>query len=712
MQALPMPLTRDLVLIGGGHTHALVLRKWAMTPLPGARLTVINPGPTAPYSGMLPGFVAGHYDRDALDIDLVQLARFAGARLILQPACGIDPANRLVLFENRPPAAFDIASVDVGITSDMPALPGFAEHAVPAKPLGPFTQRWDAYRSGDGHARVAVIGAGVAGAELAMAMAHALQSRGRATQVTLLDRNQAFDGLHPKTQHALRQALARQNVTLIENASVSEVCKDGVLLTDDTLIEADFVVGAAGARPHDWIATSGLALENGYIAVDETLRSSDPAIFAVGDCAYMTAWPRPKAGVYAVRQAPILLENLRNSLMENGRLRRYRPQDDYLKLISLGRKSALADRVGLRAAGGLIWRWKDHIDRKFMAKFRDFQPMPQPALPRFHAAGMRDALGENPACGGCGSKIGSHALRRALAPSDMDSIRDDAAVLEFGGVRQVLSTDHLRSLTDDPSVMARIAAIHALGDIWAMGAQPQAATATLILPRVSPMLAERILSEIMETARHTMQEAGAEIVGGHSSMGMELTIGFTVTGLAQDRAITLAGAKPGDALVLTKPIGTGVVMAAEMQTKARGDWVRAALTSMTTPQIEAAHALRHANAMTDVTGFGLAGHLQNICDASGTGAIVDRACVPLLPGAMALSKNGIRSTLFPENRLALPGLPDDPLTDLLFDPQTAGGLLAAVPGDAENLVAALTEKGVSAAVIGRMTDRSGQLEIR
>ncbi|MFB1025100.1 MAG: bifunctional NADH dehydrogenase FAD-containing subunit/selenide, water dikinase SelD, partial [Octadecabacter sp.] len=122
-----IPYTRDLVLVGGGHTHALVLRSWGMNPLPGVRLTVINPGPTAPYSGMLPGFVAGHYTRDELDIDLVQLARFAGARLIAGKATAIDPVGKTITVLGRPDIAYDVAAIDVGITSEMPRLAGFAD---------------------------------------------------------------------------------------------------------------------------------------------------------------------------------------------------------------------------------------------------------------------------------------------------------------------------------------------------------------------------------------------------------------------------------------------------------------------------------------------------------------------------------------------------------------------------------------------------------
>ena len=176
----PLPLTRELVLIGGGHSHALILKRWGMRPLPGVRVTVVNPGAVAAYSGMLPGFVAGHYVREDLELDLLRLARFAGARAVLGRATGIDREARLIHVEGRPPIRYDIASIDIGITSAMPDLTGFAEHGIPAKPLEAFASRWDQFRkealAGEVAPEVAVIGGGVAGAELAMAMAQNLKT--------------------------------------------------------------------------------------------------------------------------------------------------------------------------------------------------------------------------------------------------------------------------------------------------------------------------------------------------------------------------------------------------------------------------------------------------------------------------------------------------------------------------------------------------------
>lgn len=718
MQNNPLPLSRDLVLIGGGHAHALVLRKWGMNPLPGARITVINPEPTAPYSGMLPGFLAGHYPRDALNIDLVRLARFAGARVILGAVSEIDPKTKTIIVPGDPPINYDVASIDIGITSAMPTLPGFSQHAVPAKPLDQFSRAWSEFKTQSGCADVAVIGGGVAGAEIAMAFAYALRLAGRDANVSLIDRHSVLSTMPPKSKKTLLEALKAQSVQIYEHAHITKVTGDGVVLSDGQTIAAQFVCGAAGAKPHDWIASTTLEQQQGFINVDEHLLTSDPNVFAVGDCAHMVKSPRPKAGVFAVRQADILYENLRVRLSEKGNLQAYRPQKDYLKLISLGEKSALGDRFGVSFQGPAIWKWKNRIDQTFMDKFRILPKMSQPKLPEERAAGAAEVLGGKPLCGGCGSKIGRNALQAALAqintparPDIQYLAGDDSALLITGGVNQVISTDHLRAMINDPVAMTRIAANHALGDIWAMGASPQAATATVILPRMSAMLAERTLTEIMLAAQTFFSNAGAAIVGGHSSQGGELTIGFTVTGLCENRPITLCAAKPGDTLILTKPIGSGVIMAAEMTGDARGEWVAGALGHMSAPQGQAAKILAEANAMTDVTGFGLAGHLMNICQKSAVGARLRVSDVPLLPGSLELSQTGTRSSLFPENRLVLPGLASDPRSDLLFDPQTAGGLLAAVSGNPAEHMAQLKSAGFEAAIIGEITADVGQISI-
>lgn len=718
-----LPLTRDLVLIGGGHAHALVLRMWGMAPLPGVRLTVINPLPTAAYSGMLPGHIAGHYPREALQVDLVRLARHAGARLILGRATGIDRAAQQVIVPGRAPVSYDLAAIDIGITAEMPGLPGFGRHAVPVKPLDGFADAWEAYvqdvAAGRRLGRVAVIGGGVAGVELALAAAHRL---GRAGEVTVLEAEPAaLMALGRGARGRLLAHCARLGVRVRTGARVVRVDVDAVALADGGQIASDFTLGTGATRPQPWLADTGLALTEGFVTVDATLRSSDPLIFAAGDIAHMAHAPRPKAGVYAVRQGPVLMANLCAAL-SGGPLKPYAPQRDYLKLVSAGSRHAVADKWGLPLDGAWLWRWKNRIDTRFMATVHDLPQMPDAPLPGPLALGVAEELGSRPLCGGCGAKMGRGALQTAL--SDLPAPRrsdvepapgDDAAVLRIGAVRQVITTDHLRAFCEDPWLLARITAIHAMGDIWAMGARPQAALAQVILPRLAPPLQERTLREIVDAAGAEFRNAGADLVGGHTSIGAELTLGFAVTGLC-DVPIGLAGAQPGDALVLTKALGTGVILAAEMLRAAPGDSVAAALAAMCRPQGEAAALLApHAHAMTDVTGFGLAGHLLGMIDASGAAARLSLAAIPVLPGAAALSAAGHGSTLLASNITVLAGrmtAPQNPLVALLHDPQTAGGLLAAVPAtQAAALVAQIRGLGLDAAVIGQITEGAPHLTV-
>lgn len=716
-----VPFTRDLVFVGGGHAHALVLRKWGMNPLPGARLTVINPGPTAPYTGMLPGYIAGHYSRDTLEIDLMRLARFAGARLILSHATAIDRNAKLIHVEGRGPVAYDVASIDIGITARM-GIEGFSEHAVGAKPLDVYASAWrtflDAVGGGDKAATVAVIGGGVAGCELAMAMAFALREKGAKPEVTVIEAGPTISGVGPRARRKLSNAMQGLGITFLPNAKVTQIESGQVILEGHAPVAAALCVGAAGAFPHHWIAQTDLPLEDGFIVVEPDLRvKGDTDLFAVGDCAHMPFAPRPKAGVFAVRAAPVLYENLRGVLTE-GKLRSFRPQKSYLKLISLGGKSAMAEKYGLAPAAPLLWQWKDRIDRAFMDKLDELPVMKVPALPSVVAKGVQEDAQVIPLCGGCGAKVGGGVLSQVISAgqgtSQADVVAgpgDDAAILRqpCGGY-QVLSTDHLRAFIDDPVQMTRIAAVHALGDIWAMGATPQAALSTLVLPRMSAALQARTLREINGAAQDVFAQAGASIIGGHTTMGAELTIGFTVTGLRDDMPITVSGAQAGDMLLLTRPIGTGVILAAHMAGKAPARIVADVLSAMEQPQQAAAAILRDAHAMTDVTGFGLAGHIQAICAASRLRADVTRDKIPVYAGARTLSDQGIRSSLLAANIADAPttGI-DDPL---LHDPQTAGGLLAALsPDAAEKAMEALRAAGVEAVIIGKLSAGSGPIHV-
>ncbi len=714
------PSTRDLLLVGGGHAHALVLRAWAMNPLPGARLTLIDPAPAAAYTGMLPGFIAGHYRRSEIMIDLVRLATAAGARHIRDRAAGLDPAAGEVILGSGERLAYDLLSLDIGAGSAPEALPGFDDFGLAVKPFGAFASRWESFAAtAPAAARVAVIGGGAGGIEVALAAAHRL-GPGR---VSLIERDRLGAALSPAGRRHLAAALQRAGVAVCEGLAPASVSASGVEMAEGGAIAADLVLGVSGARPAEWLAATGLALHEGFVAVDRTLRSSDPAVFASGDCAHLSDDPRPRAGVFAVRAAPVLHANLRAAL--TGRpLRPFHPQRDYLRLVSTGPRHAVAEKWGRAIAGAWLWQAKDRIDRAFIRRLSDLPAMRPEPLPAEAAEGLADLLSQAPLCTGCGAKAGPGALAGALAGLGGRAPADDAAVIRTGGARQVLTTDFLRAMTGDEALMGRIAAVHAMGDVWAMGAEPQAALLQAVLPRAGNRIEARMLARLTRAVAEEVAAAGAALVGGHSAIGAELAVGLSVTGLMPPGRPPVAktGGRPEDVLILTKPLGTGIVLAAAMAGRGLPDLLpgeaqAAAFASMLRPLGPAARAIaRHAHAMTDITGFGLAGHLLEMLAEGACDAEIALADLPLLPGAEAHAAAGIASSLAPANRAAALGRiagADAPRAALVFDPQTAGGLLAAVPAArVQALLATLAEAGETVWIIGRLLPGSGRLVLR
>ncbi|MGD8234858.1 MAG: selenide, water dikinase SelD [Chromatiales bacterium] len=739
------PVLKDIVLVGGGHAHVSVLRMFGMKPIPGVRLTVITRDIHTPYSGMLPGYVAGHYDYDEVHIDLGPLARFAGARLYHGEVDGIDPNEQLVHVPGRPPVHYDLLSINTGSRPRTIDVPGALEHAFPVKPIDKWLRDWEALQTrvlqSQGDFRIAVIGGGAGGVELALSTQHRLRGllRAQADDVSRLHYMLLTDGpeILPTHNAGVRRrfmrVLGERGIEVQTGGKVVEVEADGVRLENGEFRSADAVLWVTMAAAPEWPAKSGLAVDDeGFIAVDRALRSkSHPEIFAAGDIASLPD-PRPKSGVFAVRQGPVLTQNLRRALA--GRpLKPYRPQKNFLGLISTGDPYAIASRGNWSWEGKLLWKWKDWIDRRFMQRFNELPGMPGETGPDISGIADKEAIRELSTlamrCGGCGAKVGSTVLSRVinrLPPQRRDDVLigldspDDAAAFEVPpGKLMVQSVDYFRAFIDDPYTFGRIAANHALGDIFAMGAEAQSALAIATVPYGREQIVEQTLADVLSGALDTLAPTGAVLAGGHSSEGAELAFGLTVNGLiARDALLRKGGMQAGDVLILTKPIGTGTLFAADMRGKARGRWVDGAIQSMLVSSQAAAAALyRHgATACTDVTGFGLLGHLVEMTRASSTDVRLELNAVPLLDGAEETVAAGILSSLQPQNvrlRRAVrdpDALSDHPRYPLLFDPQTAGGLLASVPADrAAGCVEELHGLGYTQAVIiGCVEPRSSE----
>jgi selenide,water dikinase len=364
-----------VLLVGGGHSHVEVLRRFALQPDPQLTLTLIAPESAMCYSGMLPGLVAGHYSPRETHIRLAPLAMWAGARYVADAVVTLDLYTKTAQLSSGEHCAFDLVSLDAGATPQM-RTPGADALALPVKPVSSFLLGWTQLQTEalTGAVRaIAVVGGGAGGVEILLAMHHRLATimRADAPRFALItDQPSVMPQLPPVVRARFGRILVERGAVLHLSSGATAVEPGTIVVTHGRRIAVDRIVWATGAAPAGWLAESGLACDDkGFVLTDDTLRStSHPFVFATGDCATQLDHPRPKAGVFAVRQGPPLAANLRRAAYELP-LRKHVPQRHALALVSTGGRHAVAVRGPFVAEGDWVWRWKDKIDRAFMAKY-------------------------------------------------------------------------------------------------------------------------------------------------------------------------------------------------------------------------------------------------------------------------------------------------------------------------------------------------------
>jgi pyridine nucleotide-disulfide oxidoreductase family protein len=375
-------MARHLVLVGGGHAHVQVIRALAERPEPGLRVTLVTDRLMTPYSGMLPGHVAGLYSHADMHIDLERLARVSGMALVRSAACRIDRQSRAVMTDDGTVVPFDILSLNVGITPDLSGIAGAEKHGIAVKPISSFLDRLgrliaDAERP-DGPRRIVLVGGGAAGIELALALKArfgAIDPVGRPFWIALATGNGLVRTLNAGVQRRARAALARHGVNVLDGFRVAEINPGGIRAQDGRFVAADAVLVSTAARAPAWLQQTGLPTDSGgFVTIARTLTVvDDPMIFAVGDCATVIDNPMPKAGVFAVRQGAALTENLRRTFRGMPMLP-HQPDRTFLTILMTGDGSAIAGRGAWFASeGAWVWHWKDWIDRRFMRRFSDFR---------------------------------------------------------------------------------------------------------------------------------------------------------------------------------------------------------------------------------------------------------------------------------------------------------------------------------------------------
>lgn len=752
------PEYQDIVLIGGGHSHAVFLQRWAQAPLPGVRLTLVSPQVHSAYAGMLPGMIAGHYGFGDIHIDLPRLCRAAGARFVQACAHHVDPVEKKVSLLGRPDLEYDLLSLDVGATPCR-KIPG-SDLAIPVKPVGHFHRYWQQLKQqvhGEHQPlRLGIVGGGLGGCELAMAMSSALEEQvysGRVEIHLLHAGNRLPEEYALLARRILARELGRLKVRAHRNWRVAEITPRGVHSDEGEFLALDKVLLCTEAGAPPWLAQSGLSLDaQGFVRVDDYLRAEEyPSVFAAGDVASTPASSTPRSARNALDQGPALFHNIRATLLEQP-LRPYRAKKQFFSLLSCGSQRAIVARGGFSAVGSLLWHWKDQRDRQQMRRFES-APLAGTGAQRTHARARlstwwRNLMPPRPqgldrrdpiSVAGLRSDThiatGTTLLQRTLSALPQSqpiatalAHGDDAGATRLaGGKLLVQHASQLRAPVADPWLFGRLSAQHALSSLIARQVQPLSAQAQVTLPPGAPELAARDLQQLLDGAARELNQHNCVLNGGSNS---ELQLALAISGAAEPESQPhRPRLRAGDCLILTKPLGIGTLLAAERQGRARGRWLQQALELMLQSNATAADIFRsgHAHALQVVDDSGLLGQLLHLLQwhnrrgaapvhAEGAdpqphsllGARLFADALPLLPGATTCAAKGLLSDRHPQNASAYTALQNPaawraaPLLPLLVDPQFCGGLLGAVPAaSAEDCVTALQASGCRhAAIIG------------
>ena len=679
----------DLVLVGGGHANIQVLRSFAMKPIDGLRITLVSDVSYAPYSGMLPGLLAGWYSFDEVHFDLRSICQKSGTRFIQAEVCGLDTEKKELRLRGRPNLAYDIASVNIG-SVPTPLSGASKKNLIPLKPISSLLEKWDSFVqeleiTSTDLKKIAVVGGGAAGFEVSIALSILLNKKSIAHEIILVSKTKILPRHSARTQTLATRALAENKIRLVRD-EVQDFDEKALKLKSSS-IDVDFVFVATKAKAPTWLQATGLPLNTaGFIKVSPSLQvAGHEELFAAGDCVAFANRDLVKSGVYAVRQGPVLAENIRRKFLGH-RLKSYVPQRSSLALLICGEKQAIASRSFFAISGQSIWRWKDQIDRKFMDKFKTYPEMSDVKVNRSNVKSISRENFTLNTCGGCGAKVAPQILSQVLAElkSNKDYLltadlgKDDGSIHTFQPGQSVInSVDAFRSFIDDPYLFAKISVEHALNDIYAMAATPTSAQVLVFLKRMHPLLEQRDLRQIMHGITEQLSLAKVELSGGHTVAGSEVSIGLSVLGTSK-QPIKKQITRTDSLLILTKPIGSGAILNAHMSGSAKAIWIEKMFALMLQSQKNAAQIFANCqvDALTDVTGFGLLGHALEMIKDSKVALELHPSEIPVYDGLLECMRAGFFSQLTEENKKSNIDLVENFQYQqiFLFDPQTSGGL--------------------------------------
>ncbi len=728
-----IPITNDLVLIGGGHSHLSVIMELSKKPLKGNRITLISNEIDTPYSGMIPGFIEGIYSWRESHIDLYKLCTKLNIRFIHSEVTKISAINKEIYLKGRPKLKFDVLSINSGIESNYKEIEGAQRNCVPVKPISKLANNF--LKEIKNFNSIAFIGGGAGSVELALALKKRLKDRINNFKITIVSgKNGILSSFPEKTKQISLNALRAADIKLINNKEVVKVKKDMLIMSDGSFLNVEKSILSTNAMAPKWIEKSDLKLnEDSFIVVNDAFQTNHKFIFAAGDIVDFNEENLKKTGVFAVRSGKPLAKSIRNYILNHKNFT-YKFNKHYLSLIGLSNGLAIASKYNFSYSTKLNFYLKKYIDQRFIKKFNELNHNQISRIKKIFVSYIYKTFKINNIykhndinqmqCKGCAAKVPLNALKNTLSKKIISTSEDATPINNYPNLFQ--SVDMINAIISDPYVLGKIAANHAISDIISVNSKIISTMMILQLPPSKSIINSRDLEQVSYGANKILKSYNCSIDGGHTMIGKDQdpVIGFAITG-EQKKPLNFKNInrniKVNDILILTNKIGTGIVFAGINNDLIDSYFQIEVIKQMEDGNIAFGNITEKLKilSMTDITGFGLANHLLNLIkrDNGKTGLTIFPKKIPTFKGVEKAIKKGVKSSLFDNNYLIAKenivySRNEDSIDEILYDPQTVGGLAFIIPKEEKEKQFQLLKKyKINFTEIGYVNDLENKIKI-
>ena len=673
---------KQLILIGGGHANVQVLKKLCMNSIKGLNTILISEHFEATYSGMTPGYIHEDFSKEEISIDLQRLCFNAGATFIKDKVIKLDTNHKELELQNSPPVNYDLLSINTGSISNIKKINvENTSKCFFVKPISSLVKNLSQIDQivKNKKIKIVIIGGGVASYELAFSLKRRYESP---IEITILGKKILKEkNLNKKTKNYLKRISENLNIKEYPGEVIS-ISEKYLTLNNGDKIDCDLSLVSTGASIENWLLESNLSKdEKGFIMVNDNLLSiNDKNIFVTGDACSIENKSRPKSGVMAVRQGEILKENIFLKLIGKS-LINYKPQNNWLYLIGTYKNYALLNYFFLSFHSRWCWGLKVWIDRKFINNFR-FTTNLNMSKRNFELQNFKNI---KMYCQGCGSKVSKDALVNYIKKTSDNIYLKDSSIISNKSLQILQTIDHIKLFSSlNPFDFGKISYLHSQNDILAAGGEVKSLSVSLSVPFSENSVEKFYLEYFMEGIKFEADKSGCIISSGHSYQSQEPGITLTLNGEIKSN-VSKNSAKTGDLIYLSRPLGTGYLIAAYFNNSEMlsGSDFEEILNNLKKENFFAVNSAINSGSqtMTDISGFGLSSHLIDICLSSNLSSELNLSHEILINSNIDLLKM-FKSTGFKNNHESsgeyIKISKNHPLKNILFDPQTNGPMLIAI----------------------------------